>query len=110
VAALADGGCASVLAVVRYGVDVPGAHLLVNDDPERGIRSSLALAVDAADGDALAVLLVDLPGVSADAIRAVVAAWPARPGHGRDLSRSARSPDRDVWRAVACRVGDGRTR
>jgi len=75
VAALADGGCASVLAVVRYGVDVPGAHLLVNDDPERGIRSSLALAVDAADGDALAVLLVDTPGVAVDAVRAVVTAW-----------------------------------
>jgi CTP:molybdopterin cytidylyltransferase MocA len=75
VAALADGGCASVLAVVRSGTDVPRARVLVNDDPERGMRSSLALAVDAADGDALAVLLVDTPGVSAEAIRAVVAAW-----------------------------------
>jgi molybdenum cofactor cytidylyltransferase/nicotine blue oxidoreductase len=75
VAALIDGGCASVLAVVRSGTDVPHARVLVNDDPERGMRSSLALAVDAADGDALAVLLVDTPGVSAEAIRAVVATW-----------------------------------
>lgn len=75
VAALTDGGCAPVLAVVRSGVEVPGARVLVNNDPERGMRSSLALAVDAADGDALAVLLVDLPGVSAASIRAAVTAW-----------------------------------
>ncbi len=45
------------------------------------MRSSLALAVDAAEAagaEALAVLLVDLPGVPADAVRAVVTGW--RPG------------------------------
>ena len=43
------------------------------------MRSSLDLAVAAADdADALAVLLVDAPGVGADAVRAVLAAW--RPG------------------------------
>jgi len=75
VTALAAGGCTSVLAVVRAGVTVPGARVVVNDHPERGMRSSLALAVDAADGAALAVLLVDTPGVMADAARAVVAGW-----------------------------------
>jgi CTP:molybdopterin cytidylyltransferase MocA len=77
VAALADGGCDPVLAVVRPGVDVPGVRVVVNADPERGMRSSLALAVDAAAGvgDALAVLLVDTPGVSADAVRGPVSAW-----------------------------------
>ena len=77
---LRAGGCADVIVVTRAGVDVPGVHLVVNPDPERGMRSSLALAVDAVppDADALAVLLVDLPGVTATAVRAVLAAW--RPG------------------------------
>jgi molybdenum cofactor cytidylyltransferase/nicotine blue oxidoreductase len=79
VAALRGGGCAPVLAVVRPGVDVAGAVVIVNEDPDRGMRSSLEHAVAAAgDHDALAVLLVDTPGVSADAVAAVVAAW--RPG------------------------------
>jgi CTP:molybdopterin cytidylyltransferase MocA len=77
VTALAGGGCDEVIAVVRAGVHVAGARVVVNADPERGMRSSLALAVDAADcaADALAVLLVDTPGVGADAVRAVLAAW-----------------------------------
>lgn len=74
---LAAAGCAPVVAVVRPGVDVAGA--IVNPDPSRGQRSSLQLAVDACpDADALAVLLVDTPGVDEAAARAVVAAW--RPG------------------------------
>ena len=79
VAALRGGGCASVFAVVRPGVEVPDAVVIVNEHPDRGMRSSLEHAVAAADGrDALAVLLVDTPGVSVDAVAAVVAAW--RPG------------------------------
>ncbi len=79
VAALRAGGCAPVLAVVRAGTAPPGVPVLVNPDPSRGMRSSLALAVDAATGaDALAVLLVDVPGVGAEAVRTVVRAW--RPG------------------------------
>jgi CTP:molybdopterin cytidylyltransferase MocA len=80
VAALRDGGCDPLLAVVRAGTPVLAAQAVVNPDPSRGQRSSLALAVDACAGevDALAVLLVDLPGVGADAIAAVVRAW--RPG------------------------------
>lgn len=76
---LADGGCAEVVAVVRAGVAVADATCVVNREPERGMRSSLALAVDAAaSADAVAVLLVDLPGVTPAAVRAVVQAW--RPG------------------------------
>jgi CTP:molybdopterin cytidylyltransferase MocA len=78
VAALSDGGCADVLAVVRVGLAVPGAREVINPDPERGMRSSLALAVDAAgdlDADALVVLLVDTPGVGAAAVRSVIAGW-----------------------------------
>lgn len=79
VAVLRAAGCRPVLAVVASGVEVPGATGVVNPDPARGMRSSLALAVEAADGaDALAVVLVDTPGVGAAAVRAVLDAW--RPG------------------------------
>jgi CTP:molybdopterin cytidylyltransferase MocA len=80
-------GCARVIAVVRAGTSVPGAEAVVNPDPDQGMRGSLGLAVAAAvtaaadvpgPPDAIAVLLVDVPGIGADAIHAVVAAW--RPG------------------------------
>lgn len=76
VAALGEGGCAPVFAVVRAGTAVTGATAVVNPAPERGMRSSLELAVHAADGcEALAVVLVDMPGVDAEAIRAVTESW-----------------------------------
>jgi CTP:molybdopterin cytidylyltransferase MocA len=69
-------GCSPVIAVVRSGIDVSGARVVVNPDPQRGMRSSLSLALDSVvHSDALAVLLVDAPGVSAEAIRAVAQAW-----------------------------------
>jgi CTP:molybdopterin cytidylyltransferase MocA len=79
VRAAVDAGCAPVVAVVRAGTAVRDAVAVVNPDPERGQRSSLAVAVDALPGvDALAVLLVDTPGIAAAAVRTVCAAW--RPG------------------------------
>jgi molybdenum cofactor cytidylyltransferase/nicotine blue oxidoreductase len=79
VAAARDAGCAPVVAVVRAGTSVSGARVVVNSDPSRGQRSSLELAVAAVpDAAALAVLLVDTPGLGADALRAVCRAW--RPG------------------------------
>ena len=79
VAAAADAGCAPVYAVVRSGTEVIGADAVLNPEPERGMRSSLALAVEAAaDVAALAVVLVDTPGITAPGVRAVVDAW--RPG------------------------------
>ena len=85
VGVLAAGGCDPVLAVVRSGVTVAGAAVVVNPDPGRGMRSSLELAVAAAaDADALAVVLVDVPGISADAVRTVLGAWhPGRIAVGR---------------------------
>lgn len=77
--ALRDGGCDPVIAVVRAGTTVSDRiRAVVNPDPARGMRSSLALAVDAAvlaGADALVVLLVDVPGVAADAVRTVIAGW-----------------------------------
>ena len=79
VAVLRAAGASPVLAVVRVGTTVPAAVVIENPDPDRGQRSSLELAVAAAgDADALAVLLVDLPGVGAQAVAAVCGAW--RPG------------------------------
>ena len=76
---LREAGCQPILAVVRAGVLVPGARGVVNPTPHRGMRSSLELAVEAAgDVEALAVLLVDVPGVDSRGVAQTVAAW--RPG------------------------------
>lgn len=78
VAAAQDAGCSPVYAVLRAGTDPGAAEPVVNPEPERGMRSSLELAVAAAGGAAaLAVLLVDNPGIPASAIEAVVGAWTA---------------------------------
>jgi molybdenum cofactor cytidylyltransferase/nicotine blue oxidoreductase len=104
VAVLREAGCAPVLAVVRAGIEVRDATVVVNRDPDRGMRSSLALAVDAVDEvDALAVLLVDAPGIGPDAVRAVVDAWtPGRIAVGRYGGRWAHpivmAPH--LWRAA----------
>ncbi|HZC70024.1 MAG TPA: NTP transferase domain-containing protein [Jatrophihabitans sp.] len=106
VAAARDAGCAPVIAVVRAGTEVAGARLVVNPDPERGMRSSLTLAVDAidpADADALAVVLVDTPGVTAQAIRAVMTAWqPGRIAIGRYATGRGHPTvmSADLWRAA----------
>jgi molybdenum cofactor cytidylyltransferase/nicotine blue oxidoreductase len=79
VALARDAGCGPVLAVVREPIPVAGAIAVVNSKPDRGMRSSLALAVDTAGtAEALAVLLVDMPGATAEGVRAVAQAW--RPG------------------------------
>src|SRR5581483_2385077 len=79
VAALVDAGCPDVVAVVRAGTAVDGARAVVNPRPAEGLRSSLRLGIEAAgDADAVVVLLVDMPGVGAEAIRRVIAGW--RPG------------------------------
>lgn len=104
-------GCDPVLAVVRRGVSAAGARAVVNEQPERGMRSSLDLAVAAAavDGaDALAVMLVDTPGVTADAARAVVTAWrPERIAVARYADRSGHPivMALPLWRAALALAG-----
>jgi CTP:molybdopterin cytidylyltransferase MocA len=111
VGALRGGGCAEVLAVVRPGTSVCGASIVVNERPEHGMRSSLALAVDAVyeHCDALVVLLVDTPGVTAAAVSAVVGGW--RPGRVAVASYTGRrghpvvmSPQ--LWGAAVESAGD----
>jgi molybdenum cofactor cytidylyltransferase/nicotine blue oxidoreductase len=73
---LADSGCDPVVAVVRPGMAVAGAVVVENPDPDRGMRSSLDLALSASGpADAVAVVLVDLPGLTAAAVAGVVRAW-----------------------------------
>jgi CTP:molybdopterin cytidylyltransferase MocA len=104
VAVAIGAGCAPVLAVVRSGTEVDGARVVVNPDPDRGMRSSLALAIDAAAGStALAVLLVDAPGLTAVAVRAVADAWtPGRIAVARYATRrghpTVMAPE--LWRAA----------
>jgi molybdenum cofactor cytidylyltransferase/nicotine blue oxidoreductase len=72
-------GCDPVLAVIRSGVPVTDAVPVTNPAPERGMRSSVQLATEAAgEVDALAITLVDLPGVTPAGVAAVIRAW--RPG------------------------------
>jgi molybdenum cofactor cytidylyltransferase/nicotine blue oxidoreductase len=102
-------GCRPIYAVVRGGTDITGARAVVNPDPARGMRSSLALAVEAASGaPALAVLLVDMPDLSAAGVRQVVAGW--RPGrvvvarYGAVRAHpTVMSPD--LWRAAIDAAG-----
>jgi molybdenum cofactor cytidylyltransferase/nicotine blue oxidoreductase len=79
VATAAQAGCAPIVAVIREAHPVAGSIAVVNAKPDRGMRSSLALAVDVAGtADAIAVLLVDMPGTTPFGLRAVIDAW--RPG------------------------------
>lgn len=79
-ATMTAAGCAEVLAVVRPGTTAAGFSVVGNPDADSGMRSSLTIGLAAlpADIDAVAVVLVDVPGLTAEAVRAVVAGW--RPG------------------------------
>ena len=104
---LRDGGCAEVVAVARQGVDVPGAVVVVNPDPERGMGSSLRLGLAAASGTRAVIVLVDTPGIGADAVRrvlavdapVVVATYSGRRSHPVVI-------DRPLWTEVAT-LADG---
>lgn len=113
VTAARAGGCERVIAVVREGTSVPKVQVVANPEPERGMRSSLALGVTAAASDgpppaALAVLLVDTPGIGPEAVRAVVSRW--RPGRicvgtyaGRRAHPIVMAPQ--LWQEALCLAG-----
>ena len=109
---LAAAGCSPVVAVLAPGAQAPpdpAVRVVPNPDPGRGMRSSLELAVAAAGpAAALAVLLVDTPGIGPAAVRATVAAW--RPGRvavgaygGRQGHPVVMAPDR--WRQALALAG-----
>ena len=104
---LREGGCTEVVVVVRPGVTVDGAGVVVNPEPERGMGSSLRLGLAAAAGSRAAIMLVDTPGVGADAVRRVLAAdapvaiatYDGRRGHPVVI-------DRPLWTEVS-RLAEG---
>jgi CTP:molybdopterin cytidylyltransferase MocA len=102
---LREGGCADVLAVVRAGTLVVGARAVVNDGPERGLASSLALGLQAAANTSAShavVMLVDMPGVQPTTVAAVggatapitMAGYAGRRGHPVAFAR-------ELWGDVA---------
>lgn len=74
---LHEAGCDPVFVVLGAWIgEVPGARVVVNEAWEEGMGSSLRVGLGALDAsaDAAVVTLVDLPGLTADAVRAIVEA------------------------------------
>ncbi|MFJ9885585.1 NTP transferase domain-containing protein [Streptomyces sp. NPDC091287] len=88
VRSLRDGGCGPLHVVlgaaadeVRARADLAGCVVTVNPDWEEGMGSSLRLglaALGATDADAALVLLVDQPGIGAEAVARVRLAYRSR--------------------------------
>lgn len=88
--ALLDGGVAEVIVVVGRDAraelerDVnamldPRVRAVENPDPSRGMFSSIREGVAHAQGDAILVMPGDMPFVSPDTVRAVIAAYRDKP-------------------------------
>jgi nicotine blue oxidoreductase len=73
---LLAGGCAEVLAVIRHGQHAGLGRPVINPDPDAGMGTSLRCGLLAlpASASACVVLLVDLPGIRAEEVAAVIAA------------------------------------
>ena len=77
-----EGGCDPVVVVLGAWVgDVPGAEIVINPEWSEGMGSSLRAGLGAIESDRVIVTLVDLPGMTADAIRRFVDS-PARLAQG----------------------------
>jgi len=88
--ALLDGGVSEVIVVVGKDAraelerDVnamldPRVRAVENPDPSRGMFSSIQAGVAQAQGDAIVVMPGDMPFVSAETVRAVIAAYERNP-------------------------------
>ncbi len=88
--ALLDGGVAEVIVVVGSDAraelerDVnsmldPRVRALENPDPSRGMFSSIQEGVAQAQGDTILVMPGDMPFVSPETVRAVIAAYERKP-------------------------------
>ncbi|MFM9135044.1 MAG: NTP transferase domain-containing protein [bacterium] len=77
---LADGGCDPVVVVLGAWIgEVPGAEIVVNEAWAEGMGSTLRAGLEALAGrpdggadDRVVVTLVDLPGLTPDAVRRIV--------------------------------------
>ena len=72
-----EGGCDPVLVVLGAWVgEVPDAQIVINDDWATGmgssLRAGLAALVDRTDVDSVLVTLVDLPGMTGEAISLLI--------------------------------------
>ena len=72
-----EGGCDPVLVVLGAWVgEVPNAEIVINDDWGTGmgssLRAGLAALADRVDVDAVLVTLVDLPGMTGEAISLLI--------------------------------------
>lgn len=104
---LTEAGCAPVLVVLgAWRGDVPGATVVGNDDWASGMGSSLrvglAACADLPEVDDVVVTLVDLPGLSAEAVRRVrtAPAGIAQAAYAGERGHPVRFP-RMHWAAVA---------
>ena len=109
---------------VRTTVDLAGAEVVVNEEYGTGCSSSIAAALSAVDPhvDVLVLLLGDQPGVSADAVRALVGGRGDAPlavcryddgrGHPFAFARSVFGEleslhgDKGVWKLLDRRAAD----
>ncbi len=104
---LRDGGCDPVVVVLGAWVgEVRGAEVVVNDDWEEGMGSSLRAGLAALEPrpavDRVVVTLVDLPGLTPDAVRRIaftpaticVATYQGERGHPVSFGR-------EHWPAVS---------
>lgn len=77
VGVLREGGCRPVVVVAgARPLELDGAQVVLNPDWDTGMGSSLRAglaALSEVDVEAVVVTLVDMPGVSAEAVRRVVA-------------------------------------
>jgi nicotine blue oxidoreductase len=102
---------------VRAEVELSGMRVVVNDDPGRGLSSSLRIGLDALDGsevEAVVITLGDQPLIGAAAIDRVVAGGRGRPaaratyggvpGHPVLLSRSLLARARELSGDVGARA------
>lgn len=110
---LREGGCDPVVVVLGAWVgEVSGADILVNDAWPEGMGSSLRTGLqsltDSSDAEAVVVTLVDLPGLTPEAVRRVamcpadlaVATYDGERGHPVRIGRS-------LWpRAIEVARGD----
>lgn len=66
---LREGGCDPIWVVLGAWVgDVEGAVVVVNDEWPEGMGSSLRSGLSAVSGDRIVVTLVDLPGLTGEAV------------------------------------------
>src|SRR5207253_1955705 len=106
---LLAGGVAEVIVVVGRDARVelerdvnamldPRVRAVENPDPSRGMFSSIQEGVAQAQGDAILVMPGDMPFVSPETVRAVIAAYAEaaerkeKPGPGAHARRGTRGP------------------